>query len=294
MPSTSKSQQQAAAIALQVKKGNRPKSDLYGASKKMAQMSQKDLEKFARTKHKGLPKRKGKKKKVNEAWGQKLDLYVDIIYRWLKQKGFSASEIDDILNDPGSINTIESAEAHGINPILAAKELKIGEILTEALDFERGQDPMRAMELGIFYDKWRKDHDKKPLFTCYFYLTDPFKNKYTYWVHLYYENGSRKEDTVYFSGERLIGDWGFSGTPFSLSNMQNKPTNMFNKDETSFWSDPKVFNKIIDQLTDKKKAEKWFKEMTEEWFEDPFDTMMRSWFRSGVYRIDHSELKFKG
>lgn len=164
------------------------------------------------------------------------------------------------------------------------------------LDFERGKDPMRAMDLGIFYKKWREDHDGKILFTYFCYLLDPFKNKYTYWTHLYYstQNISHNTDSVYFSGERLIGGWGFSGTPFSLSNMQNKPTNMFNKDEASFWDDSKVFNKIIDQLTDKKKAEKWFKEMTEEWFEDPFDTMMRKWFISGVYRVDHSELKFKG
>jgi hypothetical protein len=168
--------------------------------------------------------------------------------------------------------------------------------VNEGLDFQRGQDPKRAMDIGVFYDKWRTDHDGKILFTCTFYLLDPFKNKYTYWTNLYYstQNVSHGADSVYFSGERLIGGWGFNGTPFSLSNMQNKPTNMFNKDETSFWDDPKFFNKIIDQLTDKVKAEKWFKEMTEEWFEDGFDTMMRKWFKSGVYRIDHSELKFKG
>jgi hypothetical protein len=168
--------------------------------------------------------------------------------------------------------------------------------INEALDFERGKDPMKAMEIGIFYDKWRKDHDGKILFTYMAYLKDPMGNEKTYWTHLYYSNNNegRKVDTVYFSGERLIGGWGFSGTPLSLSNMQNKPTNLFNKDETSFWSDPKVFNKIIDQLTDKKKAEKWFKEMTEEWFEDGFDKMMKSWFKSGVCRVDHSELKFKG
>ena len=122
------------------------------------------------------------------------------------------------------------------------------------------------------------------------------ENKKTYWVHLYYDNKGEggSVDTVYFDGERLIGGWGQSGTPNSLSNMQNKPTNMFSKEESSFWDNPQVFNKIIDQLEDKKTAENWFREMTEEWFEQAFFAMMRSWFNSGVTRVNHSELKFRG
>ena len=100
---------------------------------------------------------------------------------------------------------------------------------------------------------------------------------------------------MYFDGERLIGGWGFSGTPFAISNMQNKPADrMFTKEEDTFWDNPQAFNKEIDQLENKKTAEKWFKEMTQEWFEDDFFKMMKKWFNSGVNRIDHSELKFKG
>lgn len=51
----SEAQQKAAAIALQVKRGNLPKSALIGASKEMYNMSEKDLEDFAKTKHKGIP-----------------------------------------------------------------------------------------------------------------------------------------------------------------------------------------------------------------------------------------------
>lgn len=47
----SRAQQQAAAIAMHA-----PKSELKGASKEMAKMPKKELEKFAGTKHKGLPK----------------------------------------------------------------------------------------------------------------------------------------------------------------------------------------------------------------------------------------------
>ena len=57
----SKSQQQAAGAALAAKRGDAPKSKLKGSSKEMMKMSTKELEKFAGTKHKGLPK------KVDEA-----------------------------------------------------------------------------------------------------------------------------------------------------------------------------------------------------------------------------------
>jgi hypothetical protein len=55
--SVSKAQQQAAGIALAAKrKGEKPKGK--GAAADMAKMSKKDLEDFAGTKHKGLPKHK--------------------------------------------------------------------------------------------------------------------------------------------------------------------------------------------------------------------------------------------
>lgn len=59
--SVSKAQQRAAGIALAAKRGEMPKSELRGASKEMAKMSIKDLEDFASTKHKGLPKKVKKK-----------------------------------------------------------------------------------------------------------------------------------------------------------------------------------------------------------------------------------------
>jgi hypothetical protein len=51
----SQAQQKAAGVALAVKRGDLPKSALVGASKDMYKMSEKDLEDFASTKHKGLP-----------------------------------------------------------------------------------------------------------------------------------------------------------------------------------------------------------------------------------------------
>jgi hypothetical protein len=59
VPSVSKSQQEAAGIALAVKQGKLPMSKLMGASKTMYHgMNEKQLGEFASTPRKGLPARK--------------------------------------------------------------------------------------------------------------------------------------------------------------------------------------------------------------------------------------------
>jgi hypothetical protein len=59
MPAKSKKQQMAAGAALAAKRGERPIARLKGASRQMAQsMSEKQLEEFAHTKRKGLPRKK--------------------------------------------------------------------------------------------------------------------------------------------------------------------------------------------------------------------------------------------
>ena len=61
MPAKSKSQQKAAGAALSAKRGDTKKGNLKGASKEMYEsMSEKQLEEFAETKRKGLPKKKSK------------------------------------------------------------------------------------------------------------------------------------------------------------------------------------------------------------------------------------------
>ena len=58
MPAESKAQQMAAGAALSAKRGETKKSDLRGASRDMYEfMSKKQLEVFAETKRKGLPKK---------------------------------------------------------------------------------------------------------------------------------------------------------------------------------------------------------------------------------------------
>jgi len=59
MPARSKKQQMAAGAALSAKRGERPVSSLKGASRQMVQsMSEEQLEEFAHTKRKGLPRKK--------------------------------------------------------------------------------------------------------------------------------------------------------------------------------------------------------------------------------------------
>lgn len=63
MPSSSKSQQRAAGMALAAKKGEMEVSELKGAAKDMYDsMSKKELEDFATTKHDGLPQKVGENK----------------------------------------------------------------------------------------------------------------------------------------------------------------------------------------------------------------------------------------
>jgi hypothetical protein len=56
--SVSVAQQKAAGLALAAKRGEKDSDDLQGPAKEMMKMSEKDLEDFAKTKHKGLPMKK--------------------------------------------------------------------------------------------------------------------------------------------------------------------------------------------------------------------------------------------
>ena len=61
MPARSKQQQKLFGLALAVKKGDVPKSDVSKDVKDIVdKMSKKDIEDFASTKHKGLPEKKKK------------------------------------------------------------------------------------------------------------------------------------------------------------------------------------------------------------------------------------------
>jgi len=59
VPARSKKQQMAAGAALAAKRGERSKQSLKGASRQMVEsMSERQLREFARTKRKGLPRKR--------------------------------------------------------------------------------------------------------------------------------------------------------------------------------------------------------------------------------------------
>ncbi len=59
MPARSKKQQMAAGAALAAKRGERSKASLQGASRQMVEsMSEQQLREFAKTKRKGLPRKR--------------------------------------------------------------------------------------------------------------------------------------------------------------------------------------------------------------------------------------------
>ena len=96
----SQAQQQAAGVALAVKRGDKPKSSLVGASKEMYKMSEKDLEDFAKTKHKGLPQR------VDEANASKIIASVNAgdsidvtVQKNLNKRGDNKDEILKVIRD---------------------------------------------------------------------------------------------------------------------------------------------------------------------------------------------------
>ena len=96
----SQDQQQAAGVALAVKRGDKPKSALIGASKEMYKMSEKDLEDFAKTKHKGLPV------KIQEASDSKIIASINAgdsidvtVQKNLNRKGDNKDEILKVIRD---------------------------------------------------------------------------------------------------------------------------------------------------------------------------------------------------
>tara|TARA_R100001510_G_C7466980_1_gene84953 strand:- start:113 stop:424 length:312 start_codon:yes stop_codon:yes gene_type:complete len=91
MPARSKQQQKLFGLALAVKKGDVPKSDVSKDVKDIVdKMSKKDIEDFASTKHKGLPNKIEAQleeliKKIDEKWSNKYKKSIDCN----NPKGFS-------------------------------------------------------------------------------------------------------------------------------------------------------------------------------------------------------------
>lgn len=91
----SQDQQQAAAIALSVKRGDAPKSLLKGASKSMYKMSEKELKKYASTKHAGLPTKKESVQEADLGHDDEAGMMMGDLYKIAEY----ASELHDMMMD---------------------------------------------------------------------------------------------------------------------------------------------------------------------------------------------------
>lgn len=91
----SQDQQQAAAIALSVKRGDAPKSLLKGASKSMYKMSEKELKKYASTKHTGLPTKKESVQEADLGGDDEAGMMMGDLYKIAEY----ASELHDMMMD---------------------------------------------------------------------------------------------------------------------------------------------------------------------------------------------------
>jgi hypothetical protein len=92
----SEAQQKAAGIALAVKRGDMPNSALQGASAAMYKMSEKNLEDYAKTKHKGIPE------KVSEETEQLDELSPSTLKSYMKKAGKSEKDLENQHKDVSS------------------------------------------------------------------------------------------------------------------------------------------------------------------------------------------------
>lgn len=133
----------------------------------------------------------------------------------------------------------------------------------------------------INFDKWKRVMSGKSIGRYIFFTTDPFGNKHRYIVNIMY-NETKDGHEIYLS-ERLLGGWEGSSMGHALSNMQNKPSNMFDRYETTFWNNEEIFNTIITEFSKTvKDAEKQFNSIAKEWFEQDFVTMIKKWLKTGT------------
>lgn len=125
----SEAQQKAAGIALAVKRGDMPKSALQGASAAMYKMSEKDLEDFARTKHKGIPE------KVSEETEQLDELSPSTLksYRNKATDQLDKDWQDTRKGKPGLSDRVVSKRVNGVEKAyqkLKKEEVELDEIST--------------------------------------------------------------------------------------------------------------------------------------------------------------------
>jgi len=142
---------------------------------------------------------------------------------------------------------------------------------------QKGYNIDEITKEGDEFDKWRRAHNGKPFARKTVYLTDPMGNKSRYTIFFNYKE-TPTEDVIYTT-EKLYGGHEGGGTPFSISNMQNRPEKYTSaEDRISFTSEDSL-NKII---KDPKELEKLAMDL----LGGDLDNGLKSWFKTGVERVE--------
>lgn len=133
--------------------------------------------------------------------------------------------------------------------------------------------------VGLNMNKWRRAYHGRVFAKKIVYLKDSMGNMSRYGIFFNYKE-SPKSDIIWLS-ERLWSGWDGNGTPFALSNLQNKPRKLFDGDETIEWLNEEEFNKEISKGTE------FLNNILKDYLGPNPDNLLKKWFETGVKNVDH-------
>lgn len=169
MPASSQQQQKIMGLALSYKRGNVPESEVSPTVKKIANgMSEKELEKYAGTSHKGLPKKVGETKiKVEDLKKMVQDAVEEVMQERLSMKKLTPEQkqryIESITkyNEYGNIIYRSNELAETMNEIRNIVEFASKNMVEESGDWFEGVSHRRnSKRLKESFKLFEKTTDK--------------------------------------------------------------------------------------------------------------------------------------
>ena len=127
------------------------------------------------------------------------------------------------------------------------------------------------------FAKWRRAHNGKAFARKTTYLTDPMGNKSRYTIFFNYKE-TPTEDVIYTT-EKLYGGHEGGGTPFSISNLQNRPEKYTSAEDRISFTSEDALNKII-------KNPKELEKLAVDLLGNNLDNGLKDWFKTGVKRVE--------
>ena len=141
--------------------------------------------------------------------------------------------------------------------------------------FEESQQPIKE---DMNYDKWRRAFNGKSFASKVILAEDPMGNKKRYIIFFKYKE-TPKADIISLV-ERHIGGHEGSGTPFSMSNMQNKPEYLFTSDDKFEFGSEDYFERFLEE------GSKGLENLLKNFLGGQnVDNAIRKWFDTGVQSV---------